>query len=456
MKRFAFIIIGIAIHFILFSTNTFSANLEEFTILEVSKNKIYCQILNPSLDCQLIENQISVIIRSNIKEMDADLDMVCGKMRISAYGITCNKTENIYICDFSLEPLLQLEKAEPLDCSMYFHFYKKFSNESIGSEKYEGSFMIMPIYEITLLSISKQKSKLFNDFAIVKNFDKEAVYTASMCSFVGKGMYFDKIERYEEELNKLGGVVISAKNSFERSLNLLTKSSELASSYVENGDPFFSKALEIFILRGLYTGSFMNNLIYYLDEGYISKETLENLKDDVDVSCEKIHYHFDYILNLNFLVMKKLKLIDCLEKRDFKNCWKKLAEMENYINPGNTPSRAELKFYIGNRLLKDNSNICKGSKIRIEKNQIDRYGIDHITIRGEGKNKVCENTIEMDFGVSEYDAEEFLCGSDNEPVDGKRYTIEVDPGAVGKKIEYSVNYYLDVENCKVQEQAIPV
>jgi len=452
MKMWA-MMIAMAMFFVLLSPG---ANAEEFKVLEVSKNGVYCQILNPSLECQLIDNQVSVTIRSNVKDMDADLDMICGKTRIPAYADTCNRTENVYTCYFSIDPLLRLEKAEPLACGVDFHFYKKFSNESLGSEKYEGNFVITPVYENTLLSISRQKTKLLNDFIAVKNFDKEAMYNSGICSYLGTGILFSKIGKYEEEFQKLGGVVGAAKTSSARSLNLLANSSVLASLYAENGDPFFSPVLEIFLLHGLHTGNFISQIIYQLSEGYITGGIFENLQMDVDGSCEQIRDNFGHLLNPNFILMKKVRLIDCIEKRDFENCWRKLAEMEDYVNPGSSPQRAELRFYVGNRLLRDNSNLCNGSEIRLKSSELERFVVDRITIKGPGEQKPCKNVILLNGVTKTYSVPEFLCGPDNKPLNSKRYSIEINPGAFGEKVEYNINYYADPDNCRVQQEVIPV
>ena len=447
------IVIAMAMFFVLFSLG---ANAEEFKVLEVSKSGAYCQILNPSLECQLVGNQLSVVIRSDVKDMDADLEIICGKTRIQAYGDACNRTENVYTCYFSIDPLLRLEKAEPLACGMTFYFYKQFSNESLGSEKYEGNFVITPVYENTLLSISAQKTKLLDDFVAIKHFDKEGVYNSGICSYLGTGILFGRIGNYEEEFQKLGGIVGAAKTSSARSLNLLTNSSVLASLYAKNGDPFFSHMLEDFLLHGLHTGNFISQIIYQLGEGYISGDIFESLQTDVGGSCEQISTNFGYLLNPNFIIMKKVRLIDCLEKRDLENCWKKLAEMEEYVSPGSSPQRAELRFYVGNRLLRDNSNLCNGSEIRLRSSELERFGVDRITIKGPGEQKPCENVILLNGVTKTYSVPEFLCGPDNKPLNSKRYSIEINPGAFGEKVEYNINYYADPDNCRVQQEVIPV
>lgn len=451
------IVTAMAMFFVLFSVLfSLGANAEEFKVLEVSKSGVYCQILNPSLECQLAGNQLSVVIRSDVKDMEADLDIVCGKTRIQAYGDACNRSGNVYTCYFSIDPLLTMEKAEPLACGMTFYFYKRFSNESLGSEKYEGSFVITPVYGNALLSISAQKAKLLGDFAAVKHFDEEAVYNSGICSYLGTGILFGRIGSYEEEFQKLGGIVGSAKTSSARSLNLLTNSSVLASLYAEKGDPFLPHVLETFLLHGLHTGNFISQVIYQLGEGYISGGVFEDLQTDVGGSCEQISTNFGYLLNPNFIVMKKVRLIDCLEKRDMENCWKKLAEMEAYVNPGTAPQRAELRFYAGNRLLRDNSNLCNESKIKVTYSNLERFGVDRVTIKGPGEQKPCENVILLNGVTKTYSVPEFLCGPDNKPLSSKRYSIEINPGALGEKVEYNINYYADPDNCRVQQEVIPV
>jgi len=454
MKERYVILIATVIFSALLSASAFA---DEFKVLEVSKNGVYCQLLNYDLECQLLDNQISVTIRSDVKEMDADLQLNCGSRQIKAYASVCNHTGNVYKCYFSLEPLIDFDKASALECSMNFYFYKKLSNESIGSDKYEGKFMITPLSETSLLSLSKQKTKLRNDFIAIKNFDMEAVYNSGICSYLGTGIFFSRIGDYENEFKTLGGLVAQAQTTSARSVNLLSNSSVLASVYAENGDFLFEMLLENFLLHGLHTGSFISDILYHLKEGYITGSVFENMQSDVDASCAKIQNNFNQLLNPNFLVMQKMKLLDCLEKKDFKNCWKKLAEMENYVNPSNSPQRAELRFYVGNRLMRDNSNLCNDSSITIAYSEMERYGVDKITVKGEGRYKPCNNTINLDFTMKdEYTVSEFLCGEGNEPADGKRYAIEIDPGAAGSKIAYNVNYYADPENCRVQQEVIPV
>ncbi len=447
MKKYYGVVLVIAF-FLLFSV---IANSEEFKVIEVSENEIYCQILNSDFDCHLLDNQLSVTIRSDIENLEADLDLMCGGKRVETYANECNRTENLYLCYFDLEPIITLEK--PSDCEMTFYFYTKFSNESLGEERYEGTLKIIPVIETSLLSLEKQKTKLNNDFLTVKDFDKESIYNSGICSYLGTGIWFGKINEYEKEFENLGGTLIPSGTIASKSLNLLKTSSILASLYAENGDPFLSILLDHFLFQGLLTGHFISEIIYQLGEGYLWGEIFENLENDVDGSCEKIQENFDHILNPNFLVMNKVRLIDCLEKRDFKNCWKKLEGMGNYVNPGNSPERSELRFYLGSYLLRDRSNVCEGGEIRVVYENLERFGIDHLKTTGPGG---CENVIYVyGEGSKTYSVSEFLCGY-GEPIDGGAYSIEVDPDTLGEKVVYRINYYEDPENCKVQQEVILV
>lgn len=445
MKKMMFVM---AVFLLLFSVG---ASSEEFRVIEVSKNEILCQILNSGLDCQVIDNQLSVTIRSDVECMEADLDLECGGESMETYAHACKREENLYFCYFDVEPVITVEK--PSECEMTFHFYTKLSNESLGEEKYGGGLKITPVIETGLLSLEKQKAKLRNDFLTVKDFDRESIYNSGICSYLGTGILFGEINEYEKEFVDLGGTAMPSETIAGKSLNLLKTSSVLASLYAENGDPLLSQLLDHFLFQGLLTGHFMSDIIYQLSEGYLWGEIFENLESDVDGSCEKIQGNFDHILNPNFLVMEKVRLIDCLEKRDFKNCWKRLGGMENYVNPGNYPERSELRFYLGGYLLRDRSNVCRGSEVKVAYKNLERFGVDHINITGSGG---CENLIYMEGeGSKTYSVPEFLCG-EGEPIDGGGYSIEVDPGAFGEKVIYRINYYEDPENCKVQQEVIHV
>lgn len=120
--------------------------------------------------------------------------------------------------------------------------------------------------------------------------------------------------------------------------------------------------------------------------------------------------------------MKKIKLINCLEKRDFKNCWKKVDEMKDYTNPSSSPDRSELRFYVNERLLVDGSNVCGNQEIKIYHKGLERFGVDHMTVKGPGMQNVCENNISAaGEEIKTYSLAGFLCGG-KKPPEG-RYSV---------------------------------
>ena len=143
---------------------------EEFKVLEISDNEIYCQILNTDLECQTINSQISVIIRTDSELFETDLTLKCGKDIIETFQYKCNKTENLYTCHYDIEPIIRLSNLETNDCETMFYFYTKSSNETLGNEKYGGKIELKPIVDNSMLSLEKQKSKLSKDFEFIKNF----------------------------------------------------------------------------------------------------------------------------------------------------------------------------------------------------------------------------------------------------------------------------------------------
>lgn len=445
------LILTAIVFFLLFSVN---ANSQELGVLEVSKNEMYCQVLNSDLDCQLIDNQLSVSIGGYVENLEADLDLVCEGEHVETYASECNRTENLYKCYFDIEPTITLES--PKDCEMTFYFYKKFLDESIGSDKYEGSLKIIPLFETSLLNLEKQKTKLKKDFSIVKVFDKESTYNSGICSYLGTSILFGDVSKYENDFKNLGGTLIPTATVAGRSLNLLKASSVLASTYAGDGDPFLPLLLYHLLFQGLLTGDFISDIIYQLSEGYLWGDIFVNLENDVYGSCEKMEWDFDHVLNPNFILMGKVKLIDCLEKRDYKNCWKRLEDMESYVNPGNIPERTELRFYLEGYLLRDRSNVCEGNEIKIAYNNLERFGVDHLNVTGPGELTACEKTISVSGdGDKTFPVSEFLCDQE-EPVDGGTYAIGIDPGTLGEKVTYRFNYYEDQEKCKVQQVVIPV
>ncbi|MCK5017080.1 MAG: hypothetical protein KAS32_08405 [Candidatus Peribacteraceae bacterium] len=446
MKKVLLITVAV---FLLISLNT---GAEEFKVLEISDNELDCQIINSDLDCQLIDNQISVLIRSGIKDMESDLDLKCGRSYVDVYPYKCNRTENLYTCHFDVDPLINLTRMDSVSCEMVFYFYTKFSNESMGSERYDGDLRIVPLVENTMLSIEKQKNKLKNDFSAVKYFAKESAYNVGICSYLGSGVNFGELIEYESMLATLGGTLIPAETISGRSLNLLKASSIMASAYVESGDLLLPILLDNFIYQGILTGGSVNEIIQRISQGYTLGQMFHKVKSGVDESCDKIENDFEHILNPNFLIAQKFRLLDCLEKRDFKNCWKKLEEMQDYVNPGNTPKRSEIRFYSDDYLLRDNSNICGDGEIRIAHENIGRFGIDYITVKSPG----CENVVYLEgLGGDTYSFSDFLC-AESDPVDGLKYKIEVDPGVLGEMVTYNLNYYEDSENCNIQQGVILV
>jgi hypothetical protein len=194
-------------------------------------------------------------------------------------------------------------------------------------------------------------------------------------------------------------------------------------------------------------------MMYQISEGYLEGDIFESIDNDVTGTCEKMQWDFGDVLNPNFLVMEKVRLIDCLEKMDFKDCWKRLESMRSYVNPGNVPERAELRFYAGDHLLRDGSNICEGEEIRVVYSDLLKFGVDSIRITGPGN---CENTVQTISGDPVvFSVREFLCG-DGEPVDGGKYEMEADPGTLGEKVVYEFNYYEDSKKCRVREDVVLV
>ena len=149
------LILTAIVFFLLFSVN---ANSQGLGVLEVSKNEMYCQVLNSDFECQLIDNQLSVSIGGYVENLEADLDLTCGEEEVKTYAGECIRTENLYKCYFDIEPTITL--GSPKECEMTFYFYKKFFDESIGSDKYEGSLKIIPLFETSMLNLEKQKTKL--------------------------------------------------------------------------------------------------------------------------------------------------------------------------------------------------------------------------------------------------------------------------------------------------------
>ncbi|MFH1237662.1 MAG: hypothetical protein V1648_04655 [Candidatus Aenigmatarchaeota archaeon] len=446
------IILMVAMFVLLFSA---SAMAEDFKIIEVSKTSFACQIINTAPECQMVNNQFYVTVRSEANEIEADLELSCGKAEIKTYNDVCTRDENLHTCYFIIDPLVKLQSANPLECDLNLYFYRKFSNQSVGSDKYDGKIMITPVFENNALSIANQKKKLASDFVQVKNFDKESAFNLGVCSYLGTG-FESELDSYESEFYKLGGAIMQTSSPAGKATGLLTNSSLLASAYAENGDAFLATALNNFITHGMMTGAYINQIIFNLNEGYIGGEIFENLNNDVESSCVKIGNEMDQVLNPNFFVMKKVKIIDCLEKRDFKNCWKKLEETKAFVNPSSSPGRAELRFYVNDRLFIDGANVCGNqTTIDIYYNGLSRFGIDNITIRGPGSQKFCENTIEV-YGeyFESYTISNFLCGQ-GKPPEGS-YAVEIDPGVFGQKLTYIFNYYEDPGKCKAKEDVIPV
>ena len=446
------IILMAAMFVLLFSA---SAMAEDFKIIEVSRTSFACQIINTAPECQMVNNQFYVTVRSEASEIEADLELSCGKAEIKTYNDVCTRDENLHTCYFNIDPLVKLQSANPLECNLNLYFYRKFSNSSIGSDKYDGKIVITPVFESGTLSVANQKKKLAADFARVKNFDRESAFNIGICSYLGTG-FESELDAYESELFRLGGTLAQMSSPAGKATGILTNSSILASTYAENGDAFLAALLGSYLSQGVVTGAYINQIIFSLNEGYIGGEIFENLNNDVESSCDKIGNDMNQILNPNFFVMKKVKIIDCLEKHDFKNCWKKLEEMNGFVNPSSSPERAELRFYVNDRLFVDGANVCGNQTIiDVYYNGLFRFGIDDITISGPGSQKLCENTIEV-YGeyFESYTMSDFLCGQGKAP-EGS-YAVEIEPGAFGQKLTYTFNYYEDPEKCKAKEDVIPV
>ncbi|NOX71690.1 MAG: hypothetical protein GXO64_03245 [Candidatus Micrarchaeota archaeon] len=170
-------------------------------------------------------------------------------------------------------------------------------------------------------------------------------------------------------------------------------------------------------------------------------------------NCNSFKIDFKEFVNPLFAIIKKEEFFACLQEHVFSSCKREFWKANKFVGNESKEDLASLKIYIDGNLLKDKSNICSGSEIRIEHEKLGKVEVDHIDIYGRDSGG-CHNRIEL--GAPKL-ARTFLCAYPDrpgKPRDGGLYEIIIP--YYGWNITYTIHYYNNPSKCRVYQESISV
>ena len=415
--------------------------------------ELQCQLLNTKGECQMIRNQLNIVVKleDNYSILDSDLEFEGGPNTIEAYFDGCrNISEDAYICSFSIQPVVKVTEKRNVVYKTYGYFYLRSGvSEAETIRKDLGNLKIVPLTTSDILSVEGQEESLKNTLNSMRRFVYDTLLDSGMCIARGyKEIYVEGIDKYEEFLSEVG-------NLREGGLNFFGASGVLA-----------SLTTLIFKDFGMFTPSLGDELSEIFSRGYYfgfsgmvgigeNRPTkFFNFLRQTNKTCDELKYGYGKIFDVNIFTHKMSIFLRCLEKRTFFECVTDFENARNYLFERSSPKLSRLKIYAGVKPLENGIFLCRNVSIRIEYEHMDKIGGRNISTFGAGKYGYCMNTVVLEgSGYMEIYPDEFLCGVVNSPLNGAVYDVKI---RGREEVTYRVTYYDDPANCIVEQELVPV
>ncbi len=425
---------------------------KDIDIVGVSNHEIECSIINPREDCQLFENIINVtlVTEKNISESDLTVQNDDGVLRATSRG--CRMIhKDLFECYFEIDPIINVAEL-PKDYHMVINLYPLGGGDAFT--EYLGELKIRPVSYADVFDIGTKKSMNKHNFDYIQNFVKDTIFNSGICTTMGiTNITFDNIMEYEEELNNMGGEITYEKKdiTLNRAIKLLAAFSFLMEDrFSVQPSTVFQTELQDILYYGITMGFNVFRKIPK-DEDFLWSPWRDwGITDKIDDNCLAFNNSFSRFLDPLYFVSKRKDFLDCIEDKHFSECQREFWSANKYLGDNDFEKLTSLKIIVNGEYLRDESNICSGSEINLEYQNLKKRGISKIEIYGKD-GQGCHHTINLESSIR---PDSFLCGYPDKPKDGGVYEIVI-PHSQGN-VSYTVYYYDSPNKCKVYQQSIQV
>ena len=410
-----------------------SASSDEGMLAERVPESIDCIFIDGK-GCQLSENIISLKVVSKRDVIDADFYLEGGGISIASAPKGCGIVhKELYECVFEMDPVIEIEKSLTLEARAAF--YRKGKD----ALKVRAGNIRINIVKPKAFDRKDQINALKTHFGKVIELSEESIFDAAACEAMG-------ISGIDSDLSKYASFL----------------GADIEENTISNAISVIASALSLDESFGSFTFQQAENLAYY---GHMAGFSLDSIPEDlytsspwkrwnvierIKATCEAFKVSAGDVIDPIFAVHAKKMFYECGNEKGFGKCKSELSSVKEFSENSGIYISPLLKIYVNGALLKDGANICSGSSISLEYENLDIVGAEHIVITGKD-GEGCMQIVPL---YGEKDVSSFLCGYPDEPLDGGTYEIALpfDDG----EIKYNVRYFKDPSKCRIYQESVSV